>query len=441
MDVDVPSTPTQVKTINVTTSGEYVITVNPDSGYNLSQVVINVNVPSVPTQTKSVTYINNGSYTVNPDSGYDLSQVNVDVDVSAPSLNLQSKSVTVVGTGSTSVVADSGYDGLGRVNVFYYGSGSDVPVIGNNPIYVKGVMVSNGNSVYDLMNGGHLVSPNNSVSNLRNQILIWYFDGDGLKFHVSNFSTRYGFTFINNFGFDIQYLNIPNSYDGQFKLYDKDDNIIANINYGGLYYDYTDNNNTIITRYALFSNNYFGYSDSLTNSFNQSIGIHSFSIIYDNVEYNRIVGSGEYLESGMSVVLIDVPVGKTKLVYFASLYSQSSNNYFTIGCVVVKNTGSSDVNGYPVRLSKPINLYINKIEIEISSLDYSESEITREILFYDNNNNLITSSINYKYNYKYVETNGNIPSNPETLYLKTPSISSDIDGVPFSLPSNVFSLV
>ena len=256
VDVNVPSVPTQAKSVSYNAPGNY--TVSPDNGYNLSQVNIEVNLPTmsdtplelqtnglydivynstrrriqivthsnnntnvigkfsvgvpvVPTQTKSVTYNNNGSYTVSPDSGYDLSQVNVDVDVSAPSMNLQSKSVTVVGTGSTSVVADSGYSGLSRVNISYYSSGSDVPVIGNNPIYVKSVKISNSNDLYDLISGGTVLEPNNSISNLRSQLLIWYFDNSGLKMYRTSFDTYYGYTFVNNFGFDIRYIIAGNS--------------------------------------------------------------------------------------------------------------------------------------------------------------------------------------------------------------------------------------
>ena len=79
-DVTVPSTPTQTKSVNYSSNGDY--TVTPDSGYNLSEVNINVSVPSTPTQTKSVSYSSNGNYTVTPDTGYNLSQVNVKVNIS-----------------------------------------------------------------------------------------------------------------------------------------------------------------------------------------------------------------------------------------------------------------------------------------------------------------------------------------------------------------------
>lgn len=52
---------------------------NENDGINLGSFTVNV--PPTPTQSKSVSYSSNGSYTIVPDSGYNLSQVNVEVDV------------------------------------------------------------------------------------------------------------------------------------------------------------------------------------------------------------------------------------------------------------------------------------------------------------------------------------------------------------------------
>ena len=77
--VDVPPTPTQEKSVNITENG--VKRIVPDAGYNLSGVDVNVNVPPIPTQEKSVNITENGTTSIVPDEGYSLSKVDVNVNV------------------------------------------------------------------------------------------------------------------------------------------------------------------------------------------------------------------------------------------------------------------------------------------------------------------------------------------------------------------------
>ena len=56
-----------------------------------------VNISNIPTQTKSVSYNSNGSYIVIPDSGYNLSQVNIDVQVPQSSALINVDKLCLVG--------------------------------------------------------------------------------------------------------------------------------------------------------------------------------------------------------------------------------------------------------------------------------------------------------------------------------------------------------
>ena len=104
--VNVPPTPTQEKSVNITENGTRRIV--PDSGYNLSGVDVNVNVPPTPTQEKSVNIIENGTTSIEPDSGYNLSKVDVTVNVQPTPV--QEKSVNITENGVKRIVPDSGYN-------------------------------------------------------------------------------------------------------------------------------------------------------------------------------------------------------------------------------------------------------------------------------------------------------------------------------------------
>ena len=77
--VNVPPTPVQVKSVNITENG--VKRIVPDSGYNLSGVDVNVDVAPTPVQEKSVSITENGTTSIVPDAGYNLSKVDVNVNV------------------------------------------------------------------------------------------------------------------------------------------------------------------------------------------------------------------------------------------------------------------------------------------------------------------------------------------------------------------------
>ena len=96
----IASITTQSKSVSLDTS-KTSVTVKPDSGKVLSQVTANID-----TQSKSITVNSTGTTTVTPDSGKVLSQVTVTANV--PTVSTQSKS-TSISYGSTTVYPDSGY--------------------------------------------------------------------------------------------------------------------------------------------------------------------------------------------------------------------------------------------------------------------------------------------------------------------------------------------
>ena len=81
VDVSVPPTPTEEKTVNITDNGTTVVT--PTFGSNLSKVTVNVNV-STPTEEKTVNITDNGTTVVTPTFGSNLSKVTINTNVSTP---------------------------------------------------------------------------------------------------------------------------------------------------------------------------------------------------------------------------------------------------------------------------------------------------------------------------------------------------------------------
>lgn len=74
----------QSKSFSVTQN--QILNVYPDTGKVLNEVVVDVAVPPTPTEEKTLTYTSNGQYIVNPSSGYDsMSKVNVNVNVKSGS--------------------------------------------------------------------------------------------------------------------------------------------------------------------------------------------------------------------------------------------------------------------------------------------------------------------------------------------------------------------
>ena len=60
-------------------------TYTPDSGFDgFSEFIVNVSVPQTPTQDKSVEITDNGTTIIEPDEGFNLSSVNVNVNVDVP---------------------------------------------------------------------------------------------------------------------------------------------------------------------------------------------------------------------------------------------------------------------------------------------------------------------------------------------------------------------
>ena len=61
----------------------------PDSGFDgFSDFTVNVNVPQTPTQEKSIEITENGTTSVLPDEGYSLSKVDVNVNVDASPMQI-----------------------------------------------------------------------------------------------------------------------------------------------------------------------------------------------------------------------------------------------------------------------------------------------------------------------------------------------------------------
>lgn len=74
----------QSKSFSVTEN--QILNVYPDEGKVLNEVVVDVAVPPTLTQEKTVSYTDNGQYVVSPDNGYDaLSKVNVKINVESGS--------------------------------------------------------------------------------------------------------------------------------------------------------------------------------------------------------------------------------------------------------------------------------------------------------------------------------------------------------------------
>ena len=108
--VDVPGTPTQEKTIEITTNGTTEIT--PDVDKTLSKVTVTTDVQPV-LQEKTVEIAQNGTTEVTPDSGKVLSKVTVTTNVQP---ELQEKTA-VPETITKEIVADDGFYGLSKVTV------------------------------------------------------------------------------------------------------------------------------------------------------------------------------------------------------------------------------------------------------------------------------------------------------------------------------------
>ena len=76
----------------------------PDSGFDgFSDFSVNVNVPSTPTQEKSVEITENGTTSVLPDDGYSLSKVDVNVNVPASTMPI----VTMTAAEYAAITPDS----------------------------------------------------------------------------------------------------------------------------------------------------------------------------------------------------------------------------------------------------------------------------------------------------------------------------------------------
>ena len=100
--VDVPGTPTQEKTIEITTNGTTEIT--PDVDKTLSKVTVTTDVQPV-LQEKTIDIIQNGTAEIIPDSGKVLSKVTVTTDVQPV---FQEKTVEIAQNGTTEVTPDIG---------------------------------------------------------------------------------------------------------------------------------------------------------------------------------------------------------------------------------------------------------------------------------------------------------------------------------------------
>ena len=81
VDVAVPPTPTEEKTVNITDNGTTVV--RPTAGSNLSKVTINTNVEYIPspTEEKTVNITDNGTTVVTPTAGSNLSKVTINTNV------------------------------------------------------------------------------------------------------------------------------------------------------------------------------------------------------------------------------------------------------------------------------------------------------------------------------------------------------------------------
>jgi hypothetical protein len=115
VDVAVPPTPTEEKTVNITDNGTTVVT--PTFGSNLSKVTVNVNVsaplPKVE-QSKSFTVTQNRILNIYPDEGKVLNEVVVDVAV--PPTPTEEKTVNITDNGTTVVTPTFGSN-LSKVTV------------------------------------------------------------------------------------------------------------------------------------------------------------------------------------------------------------------------------------------------------------------------------------------------------------------------------------
>ena len=76
----------------------------PDSGFDgFSDFTVNVNVPQTPTQEKSVEITENGNIIIEPDAGYNLSSVNVNVNVDGTPMQI----VTMTAAEYAAITPDS----------------------------------------------------------------------------------------------------------------------------------------------------------------------------------------------------------------------------------------------------------------------------------------------------------------------------------------------
>ena len=149
--VDVPGTPTQEKTIEITTNGTTEIT--PDIDKTLSKVTVTTDVQPV-LQEKTIDIIQNGTTEVTPDSGKVLSKVSVTTNVQP---TLQEKTA-VPGTITKEIVADDGFYGLNKVTIEEVTSSIDANITPEN--IKKDVTIL---GVTGLLEGGSISEVNYTV--------------------------------------------------------------------------------------------------------------------------------------------------------------------------------------------------------------------------------------------------------------------------------------